>query len=135
LNRDGLDDVLIGAQAADPTPLGDAGEVYLINGCYVVSDSQLLPLGFSIRQNYPNPFNPATTIAYTLPRRARVRMDVFDVSGAVVATLIDAEQEAGDHVAGWDGRDVTGAEAASGVYFCKLRANEASASIKLVLLR
>jgi flagellar hook assembly protein FlgD len=87
------------------------------------------------QQNYPNPFNPTTAISYTIPRRMRVRIDLFDATGRSIATLVDAEQDAGDHVARWDGRDNEGQAAASGVYFCRVTAEELSASIKLVLLR
>lgn len=135
LNRDGLGDLLIGALAADPPAANNAGEVYLVNGCYVVSATPSVASRFSIRQNYPNPFNPATTVSYSLPQRSRVRVNVFDVTGRSIATLVDAEQEMGAHLAHWDGLDDEGREAASGVYFCRLVAGELSASIKLVLLR
>lgn len=134
LDRDGLDDLVIGAPAADPPSIGNAGEIYLISGCYVASSVPLIP-AFSLRQNYPNPFNPVTTITYALARRAHVRISVFDVTGQLVATLVDTEQDSGDHVARWDGLDASGREAASGVYFCRLSTGERSASIKLVLVR
>ena len=135
INRDGLHDLLVGAFQADPPSAGNGGEVYLINGYYVPSATPSVDPVFSIQQNYPNPFNPATAIGYTLPRRARVRIDLFDVNGKSIATLIDAAQDAGDHVTRWDGRDNEGHDVASGVYFCRLTAEELSASIKLVLLR
>lgn len=135
LNRDGLHDLLVGAFQADPPSAGNGGEVYLINGCQVPSATPSVAPIFSIQQNYPNPFNPTTVIGYTLPRRVRVRVDVFDATGKSIATLVDAMQDAGDHVARWDGRDQTGQGAASGVYFCRVSAEELSASIKLVLLR
>jgi subtilisin-like proprotein convertase family protein len=63
----------------------------------VVEESDLLPGTFALRQNYPNPFNPATSISFALPRATHARLDVFDVLGRRVATLIDSDMPAGFH--------------------------------------
>lgn len=85
--------------------------------------------------NYPNPFNPATTISYYLPFRSHVRLQIYDIAGRHVATLIDEEQERGKHFAVWQGLDDDGGEAASGIYFCRLTSGRESSSRKIVLLR
>jgi hypothetical protein len=73
-----------------------------------------VPTDFQLLQNYPNPFNPSTTIPYRLSSRSRVKMDVFDVYGQHVATLVNAEREPGYYHARWI------ATVPSGTYFCRL---------------
>ena len=90
----------------------------------------------SLAQNYPNPFNPQTTIAFSLKARSHVRIDVFDVTGAHVRTLLDDTRAAGSYSdVRWDGQDRSGREVASGVYFYKLRSHEYSQTRKMVLLK
>jgi hypothetical protein len=72
-------------------------------------------------QNVPNPFNPATVIPYEVGTPGRVRLDVFDVSGRFVRTLVDRLEPRGKHSARWDGRDARGKPVASGRYFYRLR--------------
>ena len=89
-----------------------------------------------LEQNYPNPFNPATTIAFSLKARSRVRIDVIDVTGAHVRTLVDETRAAGSHSdVRWDGRNVQGESVASGVYFYRLRTDSFEKTRKMVLLK
>jgi predicted extracellular nuclease len=90
---------------------------------------------FGLAQNVPNPFNPKTSIAFNLTSPGDVTLEVFDVAGHRVATLIDRRMEAGTHVAHWDGTTGEGERAASGVYFYKLSANDRETSKKMVLLK
>lgn len=92
-----------------------------------------LPL--TLYQNFPNPFNPATTIRYYLPGADRVRLQVFDASGKLVATLVDAQQQKGSHTAEWKGANASGAQVRSGVYFCRLATRAQTLTHKMVLLR
>jgi hypothetical protein len=78
----------------------------------------------------PNPFNPTTSVEYYLPERQRVRISVFDVSGRMVAVLVDGVQSAGDHVARWQASGF-----ASGIYFCRLESGSVVSTKKIVLLR
>lgn len=89
-----------------------------------------LPSTFILDQNYPNPFNPTTTIHFALPQRAPVRIDVYNLLGQKVTTLVDADLPAGEHTATWDASDV-----ASGMYFYRLRAGETTLARKMVLLK
>ena len=79
-----------------------------------------LPQGFALGQNYPNPFNPSTVIPYQLSTTAHVRLDVFNVLGQRVATLVDGAQLAGFHSVRWDATDRFGRSVASGVYLYRL---------------
>ena len=69
---------------------------------------QVLPAGFGLGQNYPNPFNPGTVIPYELAGDGYVRLEVFNLLGQRVATLVDGELGAGRYTAEWDARDGAG---------------------------
>jgi hypothetical protein len=96
---------------------------------------ELLPKSFTLHQNYPNPFNPNTTIRYDLPAKSHVKLEVVDVLGRVVATLVDKIQDAGSYEAIWDGKNLSGASVSSGVYFYRLESSNYRALKKMVLLR
>ena len=76
-----------------------------------------LPESFSLEQNYPNPFNPTTTVTFSVPDQARVRLTVYDVAGRKVATLTDQDYAPGVHRIVWDASAL-----ASGIYFCRMEA-------------
>jgi hypothetical protein len=90
----------------------------------------LVPTVFALHQNYPNPFNPATEIKYDLPKDVHVTLKVYNVLGAEVATLVDADQEANFYTVSWDA-----SELASGVYFCTLNAGDFKSVKKMVFLK
>jgi hypothetical protein len=89
-----------------------------------------VPTVFALHQNYPNPFNPVTEIKYDVPKSVHVTLKVYNVLGAEVATLVNADQKANFYTVSWDARDL-----ASGVYFCTLTAGDFKAVKKMVLLK
>jgi hypothetical protein len=93
------------------------------------------PRDYTLRQNYPNPFNPVTVIEYSLPARALVRLEIFDITGRTVRVLEHGPRTAGVHHVIWDGRDSNDQPLASGVYFYRLTAPEYRVTRKMVLLR
>ena len=93
-----------------------------------------LPQGFALGQNYPNPFNPSTIIPYQLPTAAQVRLEVFNVLGQRVATLVDAERPAGFHAAAWDATNAAGQAVAAGVYMYRLTAGGEQHTRRMVLI-
>ena len=93
------------------------------------------PVAFALAQNYPNPFNPVTAIMYNLPTACHVRLDIYNVLGQLVATLVDEHQAAGSKVVGWNGKNSTGIDVTSGVYFYKIHAGEFVEMKKMILLR
>ncbi|MFC1683222.1 FlgD immunoglobulin-like domain containing protein, partial [Candidatus Zixiibacteriota bacterium] len=95
----------------------------------------VVPESYILFQNYPNPFNASTEIRYRIPGDARVRLSIYDVRGELVRILVDAVQQEGEHNARWDGRDQTGQETSSGLYFCALEAEDFQEMMKMVLLR
>jgi len=98
-------------------------------------DPDSRPQRFSLSQNYPNPFNPRTSIRYTLPQDAQVRLTVYNVLGQKVATLVDEHQSAGYQTVSWDGKDAEGDEVSSGVYFYRLTAGEFSEVKKMMMVK
>ncbi|MBD3233966.1 MAG: T9SS type A sorting domain-containing protein [candidate division Zixibacteria bacterium] len=85
---------------------------------------------YALMGNHPNPFNASTTISYTLPEASRVRMDIYNLRGQRIETLVDAAQQAGQYSVTWDASQV-----ASGVYFYKLTAGKNTFTKKMSLLK
>ncbi len=94
-----------------------------------------LPDGFELDQNHPNPFNPTTDISFTIPEPQRVLLQVYNVRGQLVRTLIDADMSAGSHSVQWDSRDEEGQQVSSGVYFYRLTAGDMTATKKMTLVK
>ena len=94
-----------------------------------------LPEHLTLDANYPNPFNPMTTISFALPKSTHVQLRVFDLSGKLITTLADETLSAGRHEAIWTGRDDSGRQAASGMYFYRLIADGQIQSRKMLLLK
>ncbi len=95
---------------------------------------------FSLEQNYPNPFNPSTTIRFSIRKKAKVSVVLYDVTGREVSTLVNEERSTGTYDAHWNGISDTGAPVASGTYFYRLLAttDDGSKSIetkKMILIR
>lgn len=75
---------------------------------------------FSLDQNYPNPFNPSTTICFSIGKTAKVSVVLFDLTGREVATLINDVKDPGSYSVEWNGKTITGASAASGIYLYRM---------------
>jgi len=88
-----------------------------------------------LHQNYPNPFNPETQIQFELPRSEHVRLDIFNMLGQKVATLIDGQKVAGGHTVRWNGRDDSSRRLASGVYVYRLQAGEFVQTRKMLMMK
>ena len=106
----------------------------LSHGPAHLESAGLLP-ALCLQRNAPNPFNPTTTLRFGLSTADRVRLEVYDVAGRLVRTLVNADLPAGTHSAVWDGKDARGAGAASGSYVAMLRAGGKTASIRMLLVR
>lgn len=96
---------------------------------------EALPSDFALMQNHPNPFNPETVIAYRLPERGRVTLEIYNLLGQKVRTLVRGIQSAGTHEARWDGTDDRGQPLSSGVYYYRLEFGDQSRVRKMVYLR
>jgi len=89
----------------------------------------------TLGQNYPNPFNPVTTIRFSLPRSGDATLNVYDVTGRLVRTLIDGPRQAGIQTEDWNGTDNAGQPVASGVYFYRLTFGNFVQNKKMTLLK
>lgn len=92
--------------------------------------SLVTPRRFEVSQNYPNPFNPITRISFSIPEAGDVTLEVFNIRGQKVATLVDGTLRGGDHIAIWNASGVS-----SGVYFYRLTTGDAVVTKKMVLLK
>jgi len=104
---------------------------------YDLLGTEKLPGVFSLGQNRPNPFNPSTVINYEIPGgpAVQVKLEIYNLRGLPVKTLVDELKEPGYYSVGWDSRDEHGRELASGVYLYRLRAGDFSQVRKMVLLK
>ncbi|UCD36913.1 MAG: T9SS type A sorting domain-containing protein [Fidelibacterota bacterium] len=100
-----------------------------------VEDERLYPEQFELSQNYPNPFNPTTEIQFTLREAAPVRLDIYDLTGRLVNTLIDEKKQPGTYHVVWEGQDLHGNQLHSGVYFYSLVTDNHKATRKMLLLK
>ena len=114
--------VFVFAGSVDPT---DVEEVY----------PGLLPDEFELHQKYPNPFKSSNTIEFDLKRRARIRLEIFNILGEAVATLADVTLSPGKHVYQWHGHDTGGEPVSSGVYLYRLKTSDMSITRKMVLMK
>ncbi len=89
-----------------------------------------LPKSTNLSQNYPNPFNTSTTISYQLRFGGYVRLEVFDLLGHKLATLVEGEQAAGEKSISWDASELT-----SGVYLYRLTAGNLTETKKMMFLK
>jgi hypothetical protein len=100
-----------------------------------VPEDEEVPRTFALRQNVPNPFNPVTMIQYQLPSEAHVRIDVFNIAGRLVTTLVDEAQDAGVKAVTWDGTSESGERVASGIYMYRMQAGDHTSRKMMVLLK
>jgi hypothetical protein len=101
-------------------------------------DSVNLPKDFTLEQNYPNPFNPTTTIEFSIGASSAaqpVQLEIYNVLGAKVKTLVSGSQAVGVHRVNWDGTNDYGQHVASGVYFYRLQVGTVTESKKMLLMK
>ena len=90
---------------------------------------------FSLGSNFPNPFNPETSVSFELPQASHVRLEIYNIAGQKVRTVLDAERPAGYHNARWDGRNDQRIAVASGVYIYRITAGSFAESRRMTLLK
>jgi hypothetical protein len=95
----------------------------------------IVPTEFALTQNYPNPFNPTTSIQIQLPENGWTLLQVYDVLGREVKTLVNREMAAGSHVVTWDGTADDGRAVPSGVYIYRLTTQNFVSTKKMIVVR
>jgi hypothetical protein len=94
-----------------------------------------LPVKYKLGQNYPNPFNPTTQIGFAIPEPSHVIIEVFNITGQRVATIVDDFMATGAYTVNWDGSDQNGNKVASGIYLYRLTAGTHILTKKMVMLK
>ncbi len=108
----------------------ESGPVYRLG-----TSTAEVPNEIGLHQNYPNPFNPATEISFTLPTGGNVKLEVYNLLGQRVRSLISGFYEAGSYTVTWDGTDEAGHSLSSGVYLYRLEAGDLEQTRKMMLLK
>jgi hypothetical protein len=100
-----------------------------------MNENLVIPVQFVLDQNYPNPFNPATTIRYGLAMHSMVKLQIFNMRGELIDTLVNTQQPEGFHDVVWQARSSAGTRLPSGIYFCKLQTDYFTNTIKMILTK
>ncbi|NQT25017.1 T9SS type A sorting domain-containing protein [candidate division KSB1 bacterium] len=93
------------------------------------------PIQFMLYENYPNPFNPTTTISYSIPEKVHVNINIYNMLGEHVITLVNRQETAGNHSVLWNALDKLGNRVTSGLYICKIDAGIFKKSHQMLLLK
>lgn len=110
------------------------GDTLRVLGSVGIAEQQT-PDVFELHQNYPNPFNPETHIRFSLAHKVKVKLEIFNVLGQRVKTLVDNDMAPGKHEMLWNGRNDAGNRVSSGIYFYRIEAGGYVKSRKMILLR
>ncbi len=146
LIHSGLADLVeIPVTTNQPVASGDTAQIKLSKALLATSSASAvpvegldapLPISFKVAQNYPNPFNPTTIIEFSFgPRAKNVRLDIFNIIGQKVTTLINDFLPPGQHQVEWNSTGDNGQKVASGVYLYKLQVGQESQTKKMLLLK
>jgi len=123
----------------NPRPRGSLPDIgayeYGATTNIISTDNPTVIKEFYLEPNYPNPFNPETTITYQIPKASQVKLEIINILGQPVITLVDKEQLAGFYSVQWNGKDDSGRSVPSGVYVYRLAAGQFVESKKMLLLR
>jgi hypothetical protein len=127
-------------QQTPPTGQNDGGYVRFMELSIsfplgAADDNIVTPSISMLKQNYPNPFNPETTISFNLPKAGTANLGIYNSKGQLVRTLANGMLDAGDHRLTWNGKDDSGNNTASGLYFYKLSASGRTETRKMLLVK
>jgi hypothetical protein len=114
------------------------GEIYFVENLTVTGIpgfASKTPTNFQLYQNYPNPFNSQTSIKYYIPKSDHIKIEIYDLLGRKIKTLINENQQRGEHKVIWNGRDENNQSVASGIYFYTVSTDIYSNSKKMLVLK
>ncbi|MCK5453834.1 MAG: T9SS type A sorting domain-containing protein, partial [Calditrichia bacterium] len=111
------------------------GDTLLVIASFTSIGKVIIPYEYELWQNYPNPFNPVTIIKYQLAQHVKVKLEVFNVLGQKVKTLVDKKLNAGQYTTNWDSKNEIGNPVGSGIYFYRIKAGDYVKTKKMVLMR
>ena len=101
----------------------------------VSNEDEPVTLKTELVGNYPNPFNPSTTIKFSVAHESNIRVDIYNVKGQKIKTLIDTQLNAGEYKVTWNGKDDNNSDVSSGFYFYRMQTNEYVAIKKMMLMK
>lgn len=134
VNNDNLLEFLAVKSDYPYTGLNYYYEVYA-TGIPAGVNQQNKPVKFELKQNYPNPFNPSTSIEYSVSAPSNVKLEIYDIKGELVKSLLNTFQNSGSYKINWNGSTLYNSRAASGIYFYTLSIGERVESRKMILLK
>jgi len=116
-------------------PAGNGPFVLTIHKTSLSVEAVTIPRVFALHQNYPNPFNPVTTIVFDIPEAIDVRIEIYNVLGQRIRTLVSRTYQPGSYGIQWDGRSNSRASAPSGMYICRIQAGDYIQERKLLIMK
>ncbi|MFZ0389826.1 MAG: C25 family cysteine peptidase [Calditrichia bacterium] len=122
-------------ESNDPASQMTVIPIHMKVGLVGIDEMAQTPQEFRLYPNSPNPFNPATVIRYQLPQAQDVRLEVYNMLGQRVCTLVKGRQQASAHEVQWDGTNDAGVQVASGIYIYRLQAGKQVATRKMILMK
>jgi N-acetylneuraminic acid mutarotase len=134
---DGKIYAIAGSLSFPGVALSSVEEFSLIESIFVNATNQTIPIEHELYQNFPNPFNPTTTISYAISLEHSskyVRLDIYNLSGQKVRTLVNQEQSVGYYSTQWDGRDDIGQRVSSGPYLYRLKVGNSVLTKRMLLI-
>lgn len=120
---------------SDVPSVGDIFEFSTSINATSLKSRNKTPDAYVLKQNYPNPFNPNTTIQYHIPKSGFVKMDIYNMLGQKIKTLVNMKQNPGDYSVQWNGINGRNQPVSSGIYLLRFKINEISKFQKLILLK
>ena len=108
------------------------------NSSFIVGVDKLrddIPSTYKLYQNYPNPFNPSTMLRYQLPENSKVKLEIFNINGQKITTLVNEEHAAGTYQVIWNGKNNSDVPVGSGVYIYRISTSKFNKANKMILMR
>ena len=120
--------------------VSENGSILMVDDVYVhhppdIDDPVTPVLATTLNANYPNPFNPETTITYSLQDASPVTIEIYNIKGQLVKTLVNESKASGTHSVVWNGQDARGHTVSSGIYYYKMHAGKYSSTRKMILMK
>lgn len=126
---------IINSEISGGTYSGAIGFLPIAVGGVNIEEEKIQSVMTNVSQNYPNPFNPETTINYSIKKDLNVLIEIYNIKGQKVKTLVDEFRKAGYHSVIWNGKDSGGKPVSSGLYFYRMKTDKYQKIRKMLLLK
>lgn len=135
IDEDGLDEILLTCYSTYTQGYRSVVVEWVGSDTSIITQDEVVPQPLKLKQNFSNPFKSSTTIRYHLPIPSHIVLQIYDVEGRKIKTIVNGQQDAGNHTVKWDGCDEAGRHVASGTYFYEIRAGDATQNRKMIMLK